>query len=114
MTSLSGLETLFQNQNNLNNINISGNDALVSLNMQSITDCNVISINNNDSLVSLQSLENLLSNTSMIITNNDNLNSLCAVQNLFTNGNYVEEFVSITGNQFNPSIQNIIDGDCSL
>ena len=113
LTSLRGLETLFQNQNNLNNINISGNDALISLNMESITDCNVISINNNDSLVSLQSLENLLSNTSMNITNNDFLNNLCALQNLFVNGNYVEDFVSITGNQFNPTIQNIIDGNCS-
>ena len=113
LTSLSGLETLFLNQSNLNNINVSGNDALVSLNMQSITDCNVISINNNDSLISLQSLENLLSNTGMTITNNDILNNLCALQNLFTNGDYAEGFVSITGNQFNPSIQNIIDGNCS-
>ena len=113
LTSLGGLETLFLNQNNLNNVDISGNDALVSLNMQSITDCNVISINNNDSLISLQSLENLLSNAGMIITNNDILNNLCALQNLFINGTYSENSVSISGNQFNPTIQNIIDGNCS-
>ncbi|MCH7525268.1 MAG: hypothetical protein IIC74_09780 [Bacteroidetes bacterium] len=41
------------------------------------------------------------------------LNNLCALQNLFTDGIYDEDFVTIKWNAYNPTIQDIIDGNCS-
>ena len=42
------------------------------------------------------------------------LNDLCALQNLFINGVYDPDDVSIEYNLYNPTVQDIINGDCSV
>ena len=70
-------------------------------------------ITGHDQLASLNGLENLNSVGGMIqIRQNFSLlRDFCALQNLFANGSYNQ--VDISNNPFNPTVQNIIDGNCS-
>lgn len=84
-----------------------------------------LTIGANPNLTSLDGLENLVMingrfKTSIInfpisisggMSGNSNLTSYCALQNLFTNGSYGE--VDISLNAYNPTVQDIIDGNCS-
>lgn len=71
-------------------------------------------------LTTLNGLENLISITGdlSIVSNSNqgqpiqNINDFCALQNLFSNGNFTT--VDISGNGFNPTVQDIIDGNCSI
>lgn len=71
-------------------------------------------------LTTLNGLENLISITGdlSIVSNSNqgqpiqNINDFCALQNLFSNGNFTT--VDISGNSFNPTVQDIIDGNCSI
>ena len=72
----------------------------------------------NTSLITLNGLENLITVTGSITINSDleqgmpiqNINDFCALQNLFTNGAFGT--VTIADNGFNPTVQDIIDGNC--
>ena len=44
---------------------------------------------------------------------NPNLRDFCALQNVFTNGSYGNS-ININYNYYNPTVQDIIDGNCSL
>lgn len=71
------------------------------------------------SLETLNGLENLISITGdlSIISNSNqgqpiqNITDFCALQNLFSNGNF--NTVDISGNVFNPTVQDIINGNCT-
>ena len=70
----------------------------------------------NNGLTSLEGINNLTSINSLYISRiehdgNEFLVDFCALQNLFTSGTY--ETVVITNNAFNPTIQDIIDGNCA-
>ncbi|MFD0963252.1 hypothetical protein [Pseudofulvibacter geojedonensis] len=140
LTSLNGLQNLETNTlsvtNNdalvslegLNSItslstqtNIHWNDSLISLNgLNNLTTSNgLILIIGNNSLESLDGLESLNEVYLIKIGNavfyspseNPNLTDFCALQNLVVNGTY--EQIEIAGNLYNPSVQDIIDGNCA-
>ena len=118
--SLQGLEGL----ENLSALNINGNSNLTSL--QGLENLNEISqtliLRNNPSLISLNGLNTLMNipqeiafenfPVGIIATNNSSLNDLCAVQTAVQNNPGIE--IEILENLFNPSVQDIIDGNCSL
>jgi len=68
-------------------------------------------------ITSLNGLENLILVTDDItITSTgpiqQNITNFCAIQGLLEGGSF--KSLTITNNLFNPSVQEIIDGDCSL
>jgi len=82
-----------------------------------------LTIGNTNNLVSLSGLNSLTEisggvfigtayvNGAVYVAENTNLTNLCALQNLFTNGSYGA--VNIANNAYNPTVQDIIDGNCS-
>jgi len=112
LISLSGLNTFFENNSDSPfSLRILSNDALTDLSLQSLTTIGFFTIINNDSLQSLESFENVISGGVLILTDNIALNDFCGLQNLFITG---FDTIDIRDNLFNPSIQDIIDGNCSL
>ncbi|AXG70629.1 internalin-A [Kordia sp. SMS9] len=127
LTSLQGLEQL----TSVSLLRISYNNGLTDLaELSNLTTAESLSIGGNDSLTSLNGLENVTTCNWMLIgqdidfdvindAGNNNLNDFCALQNLFTNGTFIDPPTSIfngvyiINNPFNPSIQDIIDGNCS-
>ncbi|ALM06417.1 hypothetical protein SB49_00260 [Sediminicola sp. YIK13] len=70
-------------------------------------------LNVNPFLANLDALQNLnFVGSNFRILNNQNLKNFCGLQQLFRNGN-IEGSVSISDNAFNPSSQDIIDGNCA-
>lgn len=67
----------------------------------------------NDQLTSLSGIENMGAITQQVfIAGNEVLTDLCALQvNIAMD--LPEDGVNIINNQFNPTLQDIIDGDCS-
>lgn len=47
------------------------------------------------------------------IAGNEMLSDFCGVQSLFNSGNFNTENINISHNAYNPTIQDIIDGNCS-
>jgi len=73
-----------------------------------------IIIANNESLTSLEGLEKLNQigeETEVLIQSNISLSNLCVVQNIITQEN--NTLFDIGGNLFNPTIAEILDGNCS-
>ncbi len=101
---------------------ITQNELLSSLTgLEGITTIDdFVNINSNNSLITLNGINNLTSVNNISIGNsnattvfpNPNLTNLCALQNLFTNGTY--SMVTIEHNAYNPSVEEIINGNCSL
>src|SRR5690606_41866314 len=103
--------------------------------LESLTELNSLSVTSNQVLSSLNGLENVVAMTpstgfpniligygaeSDVFDNypNPNLSDFCALENLFVNrnGSSLQQGVhnTILNNAYNPSLQNIIDGDCRL
>ncbi|MGV6832730.1 MAG: hypothetical protein ACWA5P_14355 [bacterium] len=115
----------FQTLDGLNQLNYVGenlriwaNQNLQSLEgLSSLTYANHIEIWDNQNLINLNGLEQLDFSNSLLIggeaTNggNQSLTDFCALQNLFINGTYSE--VDFINNAYNPTVQDIIDGNCS-
>ncbi|WP_298516189.1 hypothetical protein [uncultured Kordia sp.] len=116
----------------LDNPALTSIEALNSITPQVISRVSI----KNTGLASLQGLENISSVATLLVIDNDNLASLAALQGLSTIGNTVFIFrndiltdycilqtplqnnsqlmiYNVSENQFNPTQQNIIDGDCS-
>ena len=116
----------------LDNPSLTSIEALNSITPQIISRVSI----NNTGLSSLQGLENITGIATLLIIDNDNLASLAALQGLSAVGNTVFIFrndilsdycilqtplqnntdlmiYNVSENQFNPTQQNIIDGDCS-
>ena len=111
LVNLNGLRNIGAN----GYLTISGNKSLVDLSgLQSVT--NVISrilIEKNENLQNLNGLENLLEvGYEMIFIQNVNLSDFCAITNLCISGN-IDSFYT-EANAYNPTKQDIIDGNCSL
>ncbi len=130
LTSLEGIHQL----TNIDFIRISDIDALTDLSdLSNLTAVNILNIAGNDGLLSLDGLENLISASGIIIGvdiqtdvfvdfPNPNLTDFCALENLFINGTYIEsptnlqfpiDGVTIENNAYNPTVQDIINGNCS-
>ena len=122
MESLESLEPL-NNITVLEDLIISSSVYLTSLtglnNLQTVTDS--MWINSLNSLESLDGLENLTTIDRLFIGTSPNgsyspnpvLTDFCALQNLFTNGTYNQNEVYIANNDYNPTVQDIINGNCS-
>jgi len=117
LVSLEGLEGI----TSFNFSYIQENPSLINLNgLDNITNVTVhITIVDNMSLVSLSGLENLTQISTVRVGVNQNgasapninLTDFCALQNLYNNDASIN--TSIANNGFNPTVQNIIDGNCS-
>lgn len=126
LASLEGLE----NYSSLNWLNIARCDALEDLSpLSNLTSLDYLFLAGNQNLKSLTGLENVVSNQGIhigryvqtdIFVNipNPSLTDYCALQNLFSNGTYNDPPTSLfngiyfINNPFNPTIQDIIDGNC--
>ncbi|WP_127845279.1 autotransporter outer membrane beta-barrel domain-containing protein [Psychroflexus aestuariivivens] len=135
LNSLSGLNSI----TNLESLEIVNNSSLQNLNgLEFITDILYLSIERNENLISLDGLENLTNigpsyfrySSALIIGGNHsdmldqegnsivesapnpNLTDFCALENLMVNGNGSAENVQIIYNAYNPTAQDIIDGNC--
>ncbi|EDP95905.1 hypothetical protein U8527_12305 [Kordia algicida OT-1] len=112
--SLASIEALGNiNPQSIRQISIN-NSSLTSLagleNIVHISNLNVI---NNDALTSLNALEGLTTlDTSVFIRGNDNLTNYCILQSALQNNTTLLGF-NVLENQFNPTQQHIIDGNCS-
>ncbi|MDN3725500.1 hypothetical protein QRD02_14010, partial [Aequorivita sp. SDUM287046] len=112
---------LLTNLNGLRNIGasvyleVSQNPALITLSgLESVTNINQqIVITDNDNLTNLNGLNNLIEvGQQMRIWQNSNLSDFCALTDLCVSGN-LSSF-SAENNAYNPTKQDIIDGNCSL
>lgn len=115
LTSLDGLENIISVGNT---VAIGDNLMLTSLEglngLTTIT--NNIGIGGNPSLETLDGLDNLNSVGGIVIgselDSNPSLTDFCALQDVIINGNYGQLIIEL--NAYNPTAQDIIDGNCSL
>ncbi|MGV6832729.1 MAG: hypothetical protein ACWA5P_14350 [bacterium] len=139
LTNLNGLESLetIKMDNAFIGLQIQGNNGLTSIdglenlisigNSNTLNDLVAIIITSNQNLQNLNGLSGLLEANGLIqfwyscgildgdLCNNAILNDYCGLQNLFTNGIYGELHNGIInpGDNYSPTIQDIIDGNCS-
>ncbi|MEM6718884.1 MAG: hypothetical protein AAF611_06205 [Bacteroidota bacterium] len=111
LTSISGLSSINPQvifQISIDKTGLTTLDGLENIN--SITRLNITS---NNSLISLEALEGLenIRNT-VFIFNNDMLVNYCTLQTPLQNNQELSIY-NVSDNQFNPTQQNIIDGNCS-
>lgn len=119
LNSLVGLEGI----TNINSLfQLVGNNALVSLEgLNNLTSLSGLSnITTNLSLTSLDGLENLSlaqdiyigrNSSGAILPSQDLLTDFCALNNLALNGNY--NSITIENNGYNPTVEDIVNGNCS-
>ena len=83
--------------------------------LESLQHVNGYGVIYNSSLISLDGLDNLISITgdNFNVSHNSQLNDFCTLENLFINGEYSASNYSVNNNAYNPTIQDIIDGNCS-
>ena len=77
----------------------------------------MVIISNNPMLSSIDGLQNLdpaaVGFITIDINNNTSLNNFCALEGVFAASNESSIFLTITDNLYNPTFQNIVDGNCS-
>lgn len=79
---------------------------------ENITSIGGIVISDNWGILDIHSLLNITTNTgSITITNNGDLHSLCGIRPLLQSGNFTGTY-TVSGNFYNPSQQDILDGNC--
>ena len=134
LIGLSGLINIGGTDNNWQSLEINHNSSLQTLdgienlsNIGTIGTIGFVQIGNNPQLVNIDGLSGINavygqiktsvwvncgpSCTPAFETGNSSLMDLCGFQNLFTNGTYGD--VHIDYNAYNPTVQDIIDGNCS-
>ena len=67
----------------------------------------------NDGLTSLQGLNNVTDVFEIRVTDNTKLTDFCALNTLITSDPFIDRYF-VVGNAYNPTIQDIMDGNCSL
>ena len=111
LESLNGLQNLISAPFSLNIIN---NDILNDLTALSnlSSEIDFLNISNNEALDNLNGLENVeFFNHSIFISENSSLSDFCAIQTPLSNRS--PNNTNISNNTFNPTVQDIIDGNCS-
>ncbi|MBC8755042.1 hypothetical protein H2O64_10190 [Kordia sp. YSTF-M3] len=97
----------------LQQVSINDNGVTSLDGLESITSISSLGIVNNDALTSLDALQGLVTIESAIyIAGNDNLTNYCILQAPLQSNTSLSIF-NVLNNQFNPTQQNIIDGNCS-
>ena len=110
-----------QNLSDLRNLSTIGDDfmltfnqGLTSIGLENLSSVgNYFFINNNDNLIDLEGLTKLRSNggkPDLSIWSNTKLKDFCGIKPLLTDFTGI---FSVTGNLYNPTRQNIVDGNCS-
>jgi|GEM_PF-2281758 len=135
LTSLSGLENIniltsgigisnnaslenLEGLNNLSSVNrflVANNEKLTDiLAVSNLTATGFFLIGKNDVLTTLNGLENLVQvNENLRVLENPVLTDLCALETLiFANG--IEGSYMVADNAYNPTQQDLLDGNCSL
>lgn len=113
LTDISGLSKITTSQY----VYIYNNDKLVSLDgmngLQSVTTNNGLRIIENNVLTDISALSNLTSVSGpLMIQNNYALEDFCVLTDVLTNNGVTGAF-SVSGNSYNPTKQQVIDGNCS-
>jgi hypothetical protein len=104
--------TAFSNLTTVNAFSIFNAPSLSSFALNNLTTADYITVLNT-SLTTIN-LNNLtLVNTDITLYNNSTLTNFCSLQNLFNNGSLNGTY-QVSENGFNPTQQDIIDGNCSL
>lgn len=83
--------------------------------LENLVAINDFSLFSNSSLQNLNGLDNILNATGEFfsIVENPVLTDFCSLENLFVNGTYGGIDYYVNSNLYNPTIQDIIDGNCS-
>ncbi|WP_299104797.1 carboxypeptidase-like regulatory domain-containing protein [uncultured Tenacibaculum sp.] len=109
LLNLIGLSSI----NSLEYLTIEGNQNL--LNLEGLSNMNYIQtsliINYNPAISNLDHLENLKTVGGLYVNSNENLTNFCGLTNVLTTGNNYNYLVS--SNKYNPTKQDIINGNCS-
>ena len=104
------------NVTNLNYISISSVDLLTNIdifsNISNLDDLDTIYIGNNNSLTNINGLNNITTVNHLYIVNNSILANLCGITNIVNNNNPTGVY-SVYGNLFNPTLDDISNGNCS-
>ena len=110
LTNLDGLSNLSR----INSLRIQANDALVDLQgLEQLAEVDLLDINLNTQLVSLDGLNGLITvNENLQITTNRKLSNLCALQKLVDEDGVKAGF-ELSTNAFNPSLEDLKNGNCS-
>jgi hypothetical protein len=111
LTSVEALSSINPQTLFLMEINGTG---LTSLNgLENIVEVSQLTIVNNDNLTSLGDLEGLTAvDDTVFISGNETLTNYCILQQPLQNNPLLTVY-NVLDNQFNPTQQNIIDGNCS-
>lgn len=111
LTSITALSNI--RPQTLSSINITNTGVTTLEGLENITSIESLGITNNDSLTSLEALQGLTSISDLVfIIRNDNLTNYCALQTPLQNTVDLSVF-NVFDNQFNPTQQSIINGNCS-
>lgn len=107
---------VFDGLGSIKNLRIANNPLLAKINFNDLQtiDGDFVLVNN-DLLSDLDGLSKLVITLSIIISDNDELRDLCGIREAVIEGSFYEELVQIfavSGNAFNPTEQDILDGNC--
>lgn len=115
MTSLNGIGSL----KTVGALEIGESDSFGNDNLQSIEALSGLQevihrfeISRNPKLKSLNGLENLIKSGLVIITKNDLLTDFCSLENVIQSGGLSGSF-TVESNSYNPTLDDIINGNCS-
>lgn len=104
LSSITTINGVFTIQNMFNWLDVPG--------FENINSVGGIVISNNWGILDIHSLLNIKTNSgSITITNNGELGNFCGIRPLLQSGNFSGSY-NVSGNFYNPTLQQIIDGDC--
>jgi hypothetical protein len=113
LENINGLSNIISTNSSLNIYNnalLENIDALIHFTIISGT----LNISQNQTLINLNGLQNISSvSGDLVIYNNSSLDDLCGLNNLIINGGLTGQY-TVLSNPYNPSQQDIINGDCRL
>jgi len=114
LTNLNGLENV---TSHVDEVYVYSNDALTNIeglsNVTTILDG--LTIRENVSLTNLNGLSNLTTLGDWVfIINNTTLTDFCGLNEVVINGDFSGGAYNVYNNAYNPTVQDIIDGNCSL
>ncbi|RMB63908.1 hypothetical protein EAX61_00550 [Dokdonia sinensis] len=108
LTSLFGLHNI----QTANNVSIVNNSNLLSLDLTNLSSTTNLEISSNEILPQLSGLSNLNNVNNLSIIQNSLLGDFCDLNNLIDNSG-ISGTYSVFSNQYNPTLQDLIDGNCS-
>ncbi|MGB0871160.1 MAG: lipase family alpha/beta hydrolase [Flavobacteriales bacterium] len=109
-----GLSNLYglHNIQTMGNVSIVQNSGLNMLTLTELTSSMNFEIMSNQNLLNISSLSNLTTVNDLWITQNGQLSDFCGLNNLISN-NGISGGYTVYSNLYNPTLQNLVDGNCS-